>query len=145
MQPTRQHGLEQGLVEVVAYAAHLAGRGHVHAQHGVRLAQARERELRALDAHVVQLEGVQPHRLRMLAEHAAGRQVDEVDLEHLGYEGEAAGRTEVALDDLDVVVGREELDVERSGDVQFGGYRCRGLAYLGRRDSVDLLGRELYG
>ena len=29
--------------------------------------------------------------------------------------------------------------------MQFGGYGCRGLAYLGCRDAVDFLGRELYG
>ena len=86
----REHGLQQGFVEVVAYAAHLARGGHVHAQHGVGLAQAGEGELRAFDAHVLQFEGVDPHRFGMLAKHAAGSKVDEVDFQHFRDEGKAS-------------------------------------------------------
>ena len=139
-----EHGLEQGLVEIVAYAAHLAGGCHVHSEYGVGVAQARERELRALDAHIFELERINLHRFGMLAEHAAGGKVYEINLQHLRYEGEAARRAQVAFDDLDVVVGRQELDVEGAGDMQFSRDGCGGLAYLGGRDSVDLLRRELY-
>ena len=55
-QPDRDHRLEEGVVEVVADAGHLAGGGHLDAQDRVGALEPREGELRRLDPHVVQLE-----------------------------------------------------------------------------------------
>jgi hypothetical protein len=51
-----QQRLEVRLVHVRAEAGHPAGRGHLHAQARVGDVKARERELRRLDAHVVDVD-----------------------------------------------------------------------------------------
>ena len=78
--------------------------------------------MRSLDAHIVEVEQVLVRLLHGDAQHHLGGQFDEVNLQHLAHEGEGAGGAEVALDDLDVVVTGQELDVERTGDVQLAGY-----------------------
>ena len=56
-----------------------------------------------------------------MAHDLPGGEVDEIDLEDLGHEGEAPGGPEVALDDLHLVVLGNELDVEGTGDVEGAG------------------------
>ena len=139
------HRSDKGLVEAVAEAAHLACGSHIHAQQRVGLLQTGEGELAGLHAHVAQVEGIAVRLLRMESEHSVCSKFYQVDLEHLGYEREAAGSPEVAFDDLYVVLLGEELYVERSGDMQFGGdARCH-LFDAAHRLDVEFLGREDYG
>ena len=104
--------LEDGLVGVVAEASYLACRRHIDAEDGVGAAEAREAELRGLDADVVEVEGALVGLVDVFAEHDACGEVDKVDFEHFRHEGEATRGTQVALDHLDIVVLGEELDVE---------------------------------
>ena len=140
-----EHGLEHGTRGVVADAAHLARRGHVDAQHGVGLLQTVEGELRGLDTHVVQVEEVLVRLLYGDAQHDLRGQLDEVELQHLADEGERTRGTEITLDDLDVVVARQELDVERAGDVQLLGYLAADALDAAHGLHVELLRRELDG
>ena len=78
-----KHGLQQGLVEIVAQTSHLAGRSHVHAQHRVGLLKPGERELGSLDTYIVQVERTLVRRDRLLAEHDLGSKLYEIDLKHL--------------------------------------------------------------
>ena len=80
----------------------------------------------------------------MHPQHRARRQVDEILLEDLRNEGETPRCAQVAFDDLDVGIRRQELDVEGAGDVQFRGDLGRNLADAGRRHAVNLLRRELH-
>ena len=57
-------------------------------------------------------------RLHRDSQHSLSGEGDEVKVERLGDERERAARAQVALDHLDVVVAREELDVERPRDLQ---------------------------
>ena len=113
----REQGLQKGLVEVPAEAGDLAGGGHLDAEGRVGALEAGERELRRLDPDVVE---VQERALRASAGRpimTRDRGVDEVVLQDLRDEGEAARGAQVALDDHDPVVLGQELDVERAVDV----------------------------
>ena len=68
--------------------------------------------------------------------------LDEVALQHLADEGERTGSAEVALDNLHLVITRQELNVERSGDVQFLSNLTADLLDAASCCEVDLLGRE---
>ena len=52
------HRVQQRFVEVVSEASYLAGRSHVDAENRIRFQQACERELRSLDADVIDVEFV---------------------------------------------------------------------------------------
>ncbi len=82
--------------------------------------------------------------LHLQSEHYTGGDVDEVQLQYLAYKRERARCTQVAFDDLYVVVFSEELDIERARYVEG---LCNLLAYF--LDApyglyVEFLGRELY-
>ena len=124
-EPGREDGLEEGLVDVLAQAGDLAGRGHLDAQVRVGALEPGEGELRRLDADVVEVEGRSCRCGRAGPCMAADGQLDEVRPGHLGDERERARGPQVALDDLDGVVLGDELDVERAGDARGPG-RSRG-------------------
>mmetsp|Transcript_17643 Transcript_17643/g.35857 ORF Transcript_17643/g.35857 Transcript_17643/m.35857 type:complete len:413 (-) Transcript_17643:174-1412(-) len=110
---------------------HLARRGHLHAERRVGARQPLEGEHRRLDTRVVRrLLGVASVDL-LVANHRPGRELDEVEAEHLGGEGEGAAGAQVGLDHLDLAALGDELHVERAGHLQ----RLRHLA----RDLVDEL------
>ena len=81
----------------------------------------------------------------MQPQHDLGGQFDEIYLQDLGHEGEAPGCTQVAFYDLDRILLREELDVERTGYPEGSGNGACDL--LDPPDSLDvkLLRRELDG
>ena len=78
-----EHSLEQGAVSVFSDAAHFAGAGHIDAEHRVGLLQAVERELRGLDAHIIEVEEVLGGFLDGYAEHHLRGKVDEIEFENL--------------------------------------------------------------
>ena len=80
----------------------------------------------------------------MESQHDLGRQFDEINLQDLGDKREAPGSAEVTLDHLNRVFLGQELDVERSGDIQGTGYSPRDLLYPPDGLDVKLLRRELY-
>mmetsp|Transcript_7752 Transcript_7752/g.19782 ORF Transcript_7752/g.19782 Transcript_7752/m.19782 type:complete len:385 (-) Transcript_7752:47-1201(-) len=136
------HRRDDRLVARVAKRGHLTRRRHLDAQHGVCAHQPREREHGRLDAHVVHLEQVDRGGLHRLAHHDACGQVDEVDLERLRGEGEGARGAQVALDHLDPVVLGQELDVERTGDVEPLGDLERDALHAAHGLAVQLLRRQ---
>ena len=75
-------------------------------------------------------------------EHDAGSSLDEVALQHLRYEREAARCTEVTLDNLHLVVASQELDVERTGDIEFLCNLAADFFNAACRCKVNLLCRE---
>ena len=141
----RKHRLEDGLVEIVADTADLARGSHIHAQDRIGVAQAGEGELRGFHADIRQFEGVDSGSLRVLAEHTAHGQVDEIQLQDFRHEGEATGGPQVALDDLHLPLVSQELDVERAGDVQLGGDGGGHAPDAGGGHAVEFLRRELDG
>ena len=140
-----EHGGQQRAARVVAQAAHLSGGSHVDAQYGVGLLQAVERELAGLDAHIIEIEQALVRLLHWNAEHDLRGQLDEVDLKHLAHEREAARGTEVALDDLDVIILGQELDVEGAADSKFAGNLTGNLLDAAHRLHIEFLRGELDG
>ena len=66
-------------------------------------------------------------------------------MKYLADEREAARGPQVALDDLYVIVFGKELYVERSRDVQCGGYFARNLFDAAHGLHIKFLRGELYG
>ncbi len=141
----RQHCLEQCVVGVFAEAAHLARRCHIYAQYRVGILQAVERELRGLDPHILEIEQRLGGFLDRQVQHNAGGYIDEIDLQHLRHEWERAGGTQVALDDLNLVVPSKELDIEGARYVQFVCYLARYLFDTTHRLHIEFLGGEHNG
>lgn len=97
------HGLQVRLVPILPETRHLSGRRHLDAEHEVGAGQARERELRHLDAHPsAAAEDVDP--LDVLADDDSRRHGDKVVVQRLGDEWKGAGDSDVAFDHLQVVV-----------------------------------------
>ena len=105
-------------MEGVAEAPHLAGARHLHAQQRVGAHQPRERELRHLDPHVLELVERAVLHPGVGAEHDAGGRPGVVAAGHLRDERQAAGRAQVALDHLHDPVAVQQLDVAGAGDPQ---------------------------
>ena len=138
-----KHTLEQSLIGVVAQAANLSGRTHIHTEHRVCFLQTVERELAGLDTNVVEVEEILIGLLHRLTEHHPGSQVDEVDLKHLAHKGEGAAGAEVTLDNHDVVFTGHELNVERTGDVQLLRNLTADTLDTSHRFDIELLRRQL--
>mmetsp|Transcript_32322 Transcript_32322/g.72942 ORF Transcript_32322/g.72942 Transcript_32322/m.72942 type:complete len:353 (-) Transcript_32322:3441-4499(-) len=139
LEPRRAHRRDDGLVLVLAERRDLARRRHLHAKDRVSAEQPREGEHGGLDANVLEVEQRDLRGRAVRAHHHAGREIDEVDLERLGHEGEGARRSDVGFDDLDVVVLREELDVERARDVEGLGDLAGDALHAAHRLNVELL------
>eukprot|EP00754_Rhynchopus_humris_P032218 Rhum_TRINITY_DN15387_c0_g1::Rhum_TRINITY_DN15387_c0_g1_i5::g.154554::m.154554 len=142
LEASREHRLQKRLVLVHAEARDLARRRHLHTRDGVRALKPREREHRALAAHPLRVVQVDLVRDGRGADHRARRQLDEVDVERLRHEGERPRRTQVHLDDLDVVVLRQELRVHGARDVEACAQRAHDLLDAPHRLDVQLLGRQ---
>jgi hypothetical protein len=55
----------------------------------------------------------------------SGGNVNKVHLQYFGYKGKTAGSTEVAFNNLDVVILSQKLDIEGAGDIKgFGNFAC---------------------
>eukprot|EP00754_Rhynchopus_humris_P032214 Rhum_TRINITY_DN15387_c0_g1::Rhum_TRINITY_DN15387_c0_g1_i3::g.154543::m.154543 len=142
LEASREHRLQKRLVLVHAEARDLARRRHLHTRDRVRTLETGEREHRALAAHpggVVQVDLVRRARG---TNHGLRRQLDEVDVERLRHEGERPRRTQVALDDLDVVVLGQELGVDGTRDVERLHQLAHDLLDAPHRLDVQLLGRQ---
>ena len=63
-------------------------------------------------------------------------------LQHLGYEREAARCTEVTLDNLHLVVACQELNIERTGNIEFLRNLAADFLDAACRCKVNLLCRE---
>mmetsp|Transcript_46803 Transcript_46803/g.134817 ORF Transcript_46803/g.134817 Transcript_46803/m.134817 type:complete len:264 (+) Transcript_46803:614-1405(+) len=119
-------------MSVAPEARDLAGALHLHTRLGVRAAEAHEGKHGHLACDEGEVQEMHARRLHVLAQHHARRELDEVDVQRLGDEGNRPRGSNIALDDLDHAGGargallRQELDVERPRDV-------KGLAQL-RRD-----------
>mmetsp|Transcript_61846 Transcript_61846/g.162451 ORF Transcript_61846/g.162451 Transcript_61846/m.162451 type:complete len:473 (-) Transcript_61846:1927-3345(-) len=124
LQAARDHGLQEGLLRVLAEAGDLARALHLHAGVRVGAAEAQEGEHGDLARDEVEVHDVDLRGLHVLAEHHARRELDEVHVQGLGDEGDRARRAHVALDDLHAAHGaaaallRQELHVEGARDVQ---------------------------
>ena len=83
-----QHRLQQRRIGIVTDTTHLACRRHIDTQHGVGLLQAVERELRGLDAHIVEVEEVLRGLFYGQPQHHLRGKVDEVEFQNFRHKGE---------------------------------------------------------
>ena len=60
--------------------------------------------------------------LHRQAQHDTRSNIYQVDFQHFAYKREGTRRTEVALDNFDLVLSCQILDIKRSGDIQLPGY-----------------------
>mmetsp|Transcript_52065 Transcript_52065/g.136855 ORF Transcript_52065/g.136855 Transcript_52065/m.136855 type:complete len:461 (-) Transcript_52065:504-1886(-) len=134
-----EHGGEDGVVLVLAKGGDLARGGHLDSEHGVGAEEAREGEHGRLDADVLEVEQRDVGGRHLLAGHDARGELDEVDLERLGDKGEGARRAHVGLDHLDIVVLREQLQVEGARDRESLGDLARDALDAADRLNVELL------
>ena len=81
--------------------------------------QTREGELRSFHTDPVDVERSLVRLALRSIQHDAGSCFDKVAFQHLRYEREATGSTQVTFNYLHLVVAGKELDVERTGDIQF--------------------------
>ena len=138
-----EHTLEQGRIGVVAQTAHLARRAHIDTENRVGLLQAVEGELAGLDTDIVEVEEILLRLLHGHAEHDLRGQVDEVELQDLRDKREGTRGTEVALDDVDVVLAGHKLDVERTVDMERLGDLTADALDAAHGLDVEFLRREL--
>ena len=124
--------LEQSLVTGPAQAAHLSRRSHIHSGHRIGLVEPGKGELGTLHAHVAEVKGIGKGERRMLPQHATRGKADQVHPPHFGHKREAPGCPEIAFDDFQVQVRRQELDVEGARDAEFGGDGGRSLPDTGQ-------------
>ena len=96
-------GLRESRRQVGRARHDLAGRAHLRAEHGVGAGEARERQHRRLDAHLLGPPLLAAARARAGARPAARRhgRVDEVDAGRLARERHGARRARVDLDHVD--------------------------------------------
>ena len=113
-----------GLDEVLTESGHLTGGRHLDAEVGVGASKTGPGKLGNLDGQVVTVDLHEINGLRDVGvSDGTSGNINEVGAEDLRGEGERAGSTEVALDDLEValaafgVVGVDDLHVEGTGDV----------------------------
>ena len=140
------HGIQQCFGEVVANTAYLARRRHVHTQYRVCLVQTGEGELACLHTDTVDVECRLVRLCIGSVQHDTGSSLDEVTLQHLGYEREAARCTEVTLDNLHLVVACQELDIERTGNIEMcirDRYTCSNASFTDKGTDVLLISCEV--
>ena len=127
-EPGRKNRFQERLRQILAQAGHLPGGRHLDTQGRIGPLDAREGELRRLHPHMVQVEERRRHRSHLRPHQGPRRKLHEIDACDLGDEREGARGAQVALDDHDLVVNRQELHVEGSGDTesprQLGGNRA---------------------
>ena len=92
---------------------HLSGRAHLGAEHGIGAREAREREHRCLDAHLLRPRRRQVEVAQLLAGGELAGGLDEVDPDRLRGERHRARGPRVRLEDVDGRVGDRELEVEQ--------------------------------
>ena len=137
-----QHGLQNRFVEIFAQTADFAGGRHFDAQNRVGFRQTGEAELRRFNSNVVEVERASIGLFNGNAQDDFRRKFDQVDFQHLGNERERAAGAEVAFDHFDVVVTRQKLHVERSGNIQSLGDFSSDLFDSANRFDVQFLRRE---
>ena len=113
------HCVQQCFREIVADTTYFTGRRHIHAQNRVSLVKTGERELRSFHTDPIDVERSLVRLAVRSIQHDAGSCFDKVTFQHLRYEREATGSTQVTFNYLHLVVAGKELDVERTGDIQF--------------------------
>mmetsp|Transcript_53713 Transcript_53713/g.150049 ORF Transcript_53713/g.150049 Transcript_53713/m.150049 type:complete len:452 (-) Transcript_53713:3380-4735(-) len=118
LETSSDHRLQEGLVLVHPEARHLAGRLHLHAESRVRILQASKRKHGRLACDVFHIDRLHGLRVHGHAEEHPRRELDEVDVVCLRNEGHRSGSAQVALDHLDIILFADELDVERTRDIQ---------------------------
>ncbi len=79
----------------------------------------------------------------MKPEHHLGRKLDEIDLKHLGDERERSGSPKVTFYHLNLVILCQELNIERTRDIQSAGNSPGNLLNATNSLYVKLLRREL--
>ena len=141
----RKYGLEEGLVEIVTQTPDFTCGCHVDTEDRVSLMQSRERELGSLDTYIVQVEGALVRSGRLQTEHHFRGEFYQIYLQYLRHEREASGSPQVAFYDLDLVFLGQELDIERSGNLQGCRYLLRYLLDPADCLYIQFLRRELYG
>ena len=141
----RQHALQYRLVIIFSDTPHFTGGRHVHSQHGVCFQQPGKRELGSLHADIIQIEHRFVQFLYVFTQHNTGRHLYKIVFQNLRYKRETPRSPQVALYHFDVIVLRQKLHVERSGNIQLLGYRPGN--FLNPADSFDIqfLSREHNG
>ena len=138
----REHRTQVRLVLVAPKARHLAGRRHLDAEDRVGAREATKRELRHLDTNVLARQLVLGVRFDRDVHHRTRRHLDRVDAGDLAHKRERARRTHVALDHLDLVVLRNELDVAWARHVQRLGNLARRNLNPAHRLRLEVLRRQ---
>mmetsp|Transcript_12100 Transcript_12100/g.28762 ORF Transcript_12100/g.28762 Transcript_12100/m.28762 type:complete len:364 (-) Transcript_12100:108-1199(-) len=99
-------------------ARHLAGALHFNPSSWVRVLQPLEGEHGSLATNELDVNGVDVLRADRDPQHDLRGDLDEVHVERLGNEWEGSRRTQIALNNLDLVILAQELDVERPRNLQ---------------------------
>mmetsp|Transcript_108565 Transcript_108565/g.294396 ORF Transcript_108565/g.294396 Transcript_108565/m.294396 type:complete len:233 (+) Transcript_108565:404-1102(+) len=148
LQARGRDGLEESLVRVAAEAGDLAGALHLHADAGVRAAEAQEGEHRGFAGDEFAVLQRDLLRLDRQSQHHPDGELDEIYVEGLGDEGHRAGGSHVALDHLDRPCGarhvlrRHELNVEGPRYHQLLAQLGGDVLHAPFRRDVDLLGGQ---
>mmetsp|Transcript_19528 Transcript_19528/g.31996 ORF Transcript_19528/g.31996 Transcript_19528/m.31996 type:complete len:362 (+) Transcript_19528:2446-3531(+) len=141
--PGRQQCLDVCLVLVSTKACDLPGGGHLHSQHRVGACESGEGELRCLDTNIVEVgDAVAGHARYPQSYNHPRCHLCQVDVERLGHKRERPGCAQIALDDLDFVVFRNELTIERARHIERVGNLPRRIFHLTNGLLVQVLGRE---
>jgi len=135
-------GIQQCFIEVVSQATYFTGRWHVYSQYWVGILQAGEWELRSFYPNPVNVERQFVRTYVRSIQHDAGSRFDKVALQYFWYKREATWSTQVTFDYLHIVVLSQELDVERTGDIEFFGNLSADFLNLAGSSKIDVLCRE---
>ena len=136
------HRIQQCFREIITDTTYFTGRRHVHTQNRVSLVKTGERELRGFYANPVDVERSFVRLAIRSIQHDAGSRFDEVAFQHLRYKREATRSTQVTFNYLHFVVAGKELDVERTGDIQFFSNLTADLLDAAGSCKINLLCRE---
>mmetsp|Transcript_46209 Transcript_46209/g.119943 ORF Transcript_46209/g.119943 Transcript_46209/m.119943 type:complete len:305 (-) Transcript_46209:2690-3604(-) len=118
LEASGDHRLQEGFVLVNSEARHLASRLHLHTKPRVGVLQPPEREHGRLARNVLHVHRLHWLRVHRHAKEHPSRELDEVDVVCLRNEGHRSGSAQVALDHLNIILFADELDVERTRDIQ---------------------------
>ncbi|KAI6769204.1 hypothetical protein HG531_010308 [Fusarium graminearum] len=131
-----------GLVLVNTETSNLTSRGHLNTQNRISARKTGETELRHLNTNTVGGKISRRVSLERLAHDSLGSHLNQINTHNLGHEGERTRSTNVTLNNLDVVVLGNELNVERTSDVESGTNLASGLLNTLDSGSLQILRRQ---
>ena len=132
--PDRKHTFQYCLVIILPDTANFSRGCHIHTQHGIGFQKPGKGELWSLHSHVIQIEYRFIQGFHLLSQHDPGGHIDKVIFQYFRHEGKTPRRSQITLDDLDIIVLCQKLHIERTGYVQFFSDRAGNLF-----DSTDCL------